>query len=190
MDFQTLHKQRKAIIVTAGIGVIAMFLPWVSFLGIVSVNGLHGGGIIVLLAFIGAGLLAFLNGGAAPLDKTRWAAVMACGAVAAAFMVYALLSATEAIGFLGIGFWLALLASVAVLGAAWMFRDPSHTIRGGFDTLKDEVNRRAGNVSNTHTPPPPPASRPTNSSTMEDPYKTTSIPPASDEERFNPPPTV
>ena len=188
MDFQTLHKQRKAIVITAGIGCIAMFLPWISFMGLVSVNGLHGGGIIVLLAFIGAGLLAFLNGGSAPLDKTRWAAVMACGAVAAAFMVYALLSASDAIGFLGIGFWLALLASVAVLGAAWVLRDPSYTIKGGFDTLKEEVNRRA-NSATTSTPPPP-ASRPTNS-VSEDLSNTHSIPPNSDNERFNqPPPTV
>ncbi len=144
-----MHKQRKAILIAAAVGVIAMFLPWVSLGPYGSVNGLHGGGILVLLAFIGAGVAAFLNAQDRPLDKTMWAVALGCGALAAAILIINLLRALDALGYLSIGFWLALIASLAVLAAAWLLRDPSYNIQGGFDSLKDEVARRTGGLNNT-----------------------------------------
>lgn len=53
MNFNTLHKQRKAILIAAVIGVIGVFLPWITvgFLGQnIHSNGFHGIGILAFLA--------------------------------------------------------------------------------------------------------------------------------------------
>ncbi len=40
MNFQTMNKQRKFILIAAAVGIIAMFLPWVkiSFFGIIIIH--------------------------------------------------------------------------------------------------------------------------------------------------------
>lgn len=61
MDFQTMNKQRKLMLIFSLIGLIAMFLPWVriSFLGMgTSINGMHDMGIVIFICFLGCGLLS------------------------------------------------------------------------------------------------------------------------------------
>ena len=94
MNFQTMNKQRKFILIAASVGFIAMFLPWIkiSFFGMSSsVNGMHGSGILVFLCFIGAGVVAFLGDQTKNLDKTFWFIALACGALASLIMVWNLI---------------------------------------------------------------------------------------------------
>ncbi|MGB1104071.1 MAG: hypothetical protein ACPG21_10640 [Crocinitomicaceae bacterium] len=60
-----MHKQRLAVMIAAGVGVISTFLPWVtvSLFGFsTSVNGIGTWqGILVFLLSVGAGVLAFLG---------------------------------------------------------------------------------------------------------------------------------
>jgi len=152
MNFQTMNKQRKFILIAAAVGVIAMFLPWVrvSFFGISnSVNGFHDIGILVFLCFVGAGVVAFLGDQTKSLDKTFWFIALAAGGIAALIMVINFLRALDMLSYLSFGFYLALLASLAVVGAAYMYRSPGDSIKGGFDSLKNDIEKKADNNSNT-----------------------------------------
>lgn len=146
MNFQTMNKQRKFILIAAVVGIISMFLPWVriSFFGIsTSANGMHGSGILVFLCFIGAGVVAFLGDQTKNLDKTFWFIALACGVLASLIMVWNLIDVMGGgMSFLSIGFYLAVLAAVAVLLAAYIYRNPSDSIKSGFDSLKHDIEEK------------------------------------------------
>jgi len=60
MNFQTMNKQRKFVLIAAAVGIISMFLPWISFFGF-SINGMHGSGIVVFLCFAVSGIISLLG---------------------------------------------------------------------------------------------------------------------------------
>jgi hypothetical protein len=150
MNFQALHKQRKYIIVLAAIGAISIFLPWFTMsaegLGVRisdSENGLHGTGILVFLAFIGTGIVALAGDQTRNLDKTMWMATLCGGAIALLFVIINLVRTPNSGDTFGIahagpgfGIWISLLASIGMLAAAWVLRNPGDTLKGGFDSLK------------------------------------------------------
>ncbi len=146
MNFQTMNKQRKFILIAAVVGLIAMFLPWIkiSFFGMSSsVNGMHGSGILVFLCFAGAGVVAFLGDQTKNLDKTFWFIALACGALASLLMVWNLIDVMgSGMSFISFGFYLAVLAAVAVLLATYIYRNPSDSIKGGFDSLKHDIEEK------------------------------------------------
>ncbi|HMK05397.1 MAG TPA: hypothetical protein VK489_14445 [Ferruginibacter sp.] len=147
MNFQTMNKQRKFILIAAAVGIIAMFLPWIkiTFFGLSSsVNGMHGNGILVFFCFIGAGVAAFLGDQTKSLDKTFWFIALACGALASVIMVWNFIDAMGGgTSYLSIGFYLAGLAAVGILLSAYMFRSPADSIKGGFDSLKKDIEEKA-----------------------------------------------
>lgn len=152
MNFQTMNKQRKFILIAAAIGAIAMFLPWVSISAFgfsTSVNGMHGSGILVFLCFVGAGVVAFLGDQTKSLDKTFWFIALACGAIATLITVINFLRALDAISYYSFGFYLAVAASIAVLACAYMFRSPGDSIKGGFDSLKSDIEKKTDGNPNT-----------------------------------------
>ena len=65
----------------------------------------------------------------------------------------------------GFGIYLAILSSLGVLIAAFIFRSPTDNIKGGFDSLKKDINTKmnSGNTgpdttntgSTTNNPNPP-----------------------------------
>jgi hypothetical protein len=149
MNFRTMNKQRRYILISAVIGFIAMFLPWMElrFFGITSpANGMHGAGILVFFCFIGAAVVAYLGDQSKNLDKTFWFVALSCGALATLIMIWLLIDygGTKLI-FLKFGFYLALLASLAVLAATYIFRNPSDSIKSGFDSLKNDIEKKAQN---------------------------------------------
>ena len=164
MNFQTLNRQRKFILIAALAGLIAMFLPWVTvsagnLLGgldgsengpsmSVSENGMHGSGIIVFLAFALAIALSLLNEQTRTLERTSWLCALAAGAVAMLFTVILLAntptgSVIIAKSSVGYGAWISLLASAGVLASAWLFRTPGYTLKGSFDQLKKDLTAPA-----------------------------------------------
>ena len=75
MNFQTMNKQRKFILIAAAVGVVSMFLPWVSislFGYTQSVNGMHDIGILVFLCFLAAAAVAYLGDQTQNLERNRW----------------------------------------------------------------------------------------------------------------------
>lgn len=140
MNFQTMSKQRKLILIAAAVGVISMFLPWVSVLGF-SVNGMHGSGILVFLCFVAAGVLAYMGDQTTNLPQTAWMMALIAGGIAALIMVINFFDASGS-GLLSVGFYGALLASIGVIVAAFLFRSASDSLQGGFDRLKSSLGSR------------------------------------------------
>lgn len=114
MEQMNFHKQKLYALIAAGVGVIAMFLPWwkVSYMGFVggSISGMHELGILAFLAFAAAGVLSFMGDKTKPFDGQNKTIVAACFAGAAAITLIQYLRQTS---FASFGIWLSLLAGIA-----------------------------------------------------------------------------
>ena len=169
MNFSTLHKQRKLILLAAVAGIIAVFLPWVTVSASMfgasvthSTNGFRGAGILAFLAFAGAVIVPFTGNQAAALDKSAWFGALGCGAVALLAIVIFIFNSSGNMGNFGIadagfgfGLWIALVAAAGVVAAAWLLKSPGDTLQSGFDSLKKNIPAvqsnppAAGNNANT-----------------------------------------
>jgi peptidoglycan/LPS O-acetylase OafA/YrhL len=148
MEQMNLHKQKLYALITAGVGLIAVFLPWwkVSYggfgvfggLGSYSVNGMHDLGIITFLGFIGAGVATFIMGDKSkPFEGQAKMIVAGCFAGAGLFALIQFLRQTS---FTSFGLYLSILAGIA--GAVLVY------------VLKPE--QLEGKKPPTPPPPPPP----------------------------------
>jgi len=167
MNFQTLHKQRKFVLLSAVLGLISVFLPWKTvsaglFGASMSegINGFHGAGILTFLLFIVAGIVAFLGNQTAALDKGSWMAVMAAGAVALIGVIINISTTSgNSMGFVelsvGLGCWIALVAAIGVVGSAWLFRNPGDNLKEGFENLKKNISSLNVPAAGSGTPPKP-----------------------------------
>jgi hypothetical protein len=161
MNFQTMNNQRKLILISAAIGIISIFLPWFSagaFGFSVHINGFHGWGILAFLAFVASIIIALMGTQTEALDKSMWFAAIICGGVALLSVVITMLSSSGGYGFVsagfGFGIWLALAAAIGVTIFAWIFKNPAHDLKSGFESLKKTVSTPSSSSPNT----PPPAS--------------------------------
>ena len=156
MDFQTISKQRKFVLIAAVVGVIATFLPWwrVSIFGFSSsVNGFHGLGILSFLCFVAAGVMAYLDDQTKNLDKTKWTLTLIAGAISTLIILWYIIDASSSAfsSYLGFGIYLAALAAIGVVLSAFLFRSPDDNIKGGFDSLKKDFGNRMGNTGTTNS---------------------------------------
>ena len=145
MNFQTLNIQRKLILIAAAVGVISIFLPWLSvsiFGQSTSVNGFRDTGIVVFLAFAASGVVSVLGDQTSKLDKKMWIIALGTGAVAFIFTLisFGTFSGGDGWGFVdasyGFGIWLALLASAGVVISGWMHKNPDDNISDGLKSFK------------------------------------------------------
>lgn len=166
MNFQTMNKQRKFLLIAAAVGFISMFLPWISIsvMGFTqSSNGMHGWGILAFFAFIVAGGIALYGNQKVNLDKGSWFLAMICGLVPLLVAFFTYLKISDSMmgsGLIGFGIYITIIAALGVIGSAWIFKSATDTLQSGFDSLKGDIEERFGN-KNDHpgqTPPPPPPS--------------------------------
>lgn len=169
MNFQTMSKQRKFVLISSAVGFISMFLPWISismFGYSQSVNGMHDKGIIVFICFVASGVIAYLGDQTKNLEKTMWTVTLLAGAIALLFIIWFYSQATGSImgsSMIGFGIYIAALASIGILVSAYMFRSPTDNIKDGFDSLKKEIENKIGNTGSGTPPPPPPPTPPSGS---------------------------
>ena len=157
MNFQTMSKQRKFVLIAAAIGIIATFLPWwtISIFGYTSsVNGFHGMGILSFLCFVVAGIIAYLDDQTKNLDKTKWTITLIAGSISILIIIWFIIDAnSSAFGsLLGFGIYLAALAAIGIVLSAFLFRSPDDNIRGGFDSLKKDIGNRMGTTGSVNNP--------------------------------------
>src|SRR5665647_1320729 len=164
MNFQTMSKQRKFVLISSAVGFISMFLPWISismFGYSQSVNGMHDKGIMVFICFVASGVIAYLGEQTKNLGKTMWTATLLAGAVALLFIIWFYSQATGSVmgaSMVGFGMYIAALASVGILVSAYMFRSPTDNIKEGFNSLKKDIESKIGNTGSGTPPPPTPPS--------------------------------
>ena len=142
MNFQTMNKQRKFVLIAAAVGIISMFLPWFSFFGY-KISCMHGIVILVFLCFAVAGVTAYLGDQTKNLNKTMWLITLICGALATLIIVSRIIDASGSIiGLLSFGIYLAGLAAMGVLLSAFLLRSPTDTIKDSFESLKNDINNK------------------------------------------------
>src|SRR5437868_4442300 len=128
MNFQTMSKQRKFVLIAAAVGVISMFLPWISIsvLGFTqSENGMHDIGILAFLCFIVSGVIAYMGDHTKSLDKNTWGIVLIAGILALLSAIWFYHKATDSImgtSLVGFGLYISIVAAIGVLAAAYLFR--------------------------------------------------------------------
>lgn len=160
MNFQTMNKQRKFVLISAAVGFISMFLPWmsISMMGFSqSVNGMHDKGILVFLCFVVAGVIAYLGDQTKNLDKTMWAVTLLAGAIALLFIIWFYSQVSNSImgsSFVGFGLYIAAIASIGILVSAYIFRSPTDNLKDGFNSMKKDIESKIGNSASA----PPPSS--------------------------------
>jgi peptidoglycan/LPS O-acetylase OafA/YrhL len=156
MNFETMSKQRKMVLIAAAIGVISMFLPWISisipiFGQTASQNGMHGWGIVIFLCMAAAGVIAFMGNQSRNLDKTSWMLVLILGGIAAISMIINFFQALEALSLYSFGFYGALAGSIGIVAFAFMYRSATDSLQDGFDSLKGDINRKMNTTNTTRS---------------------------------------
>lgn len=155
MNFQTMSKQKKFVLISAGVGIISMFLPWISismfgYTGS-SVNGMHGKGVLVFFCFLISGGLAYLGDQTKNLDKIPWIVTLLAAAVAFILVIWFYSQVTDSItgsSLAGYGIYVAAIAAIGVLGSAYFFKSPTDNLKDGFNTLKKGIESKIGNSAN------------------------------------------
>ncbi len=155
MNFQTMNKQRKYVLIAALAGIIGMFLPWYSFSifgASASINGMHDNGILVFICFVVAGVMAYLGDQTKNLSSTSWIVTLICGALAVLIVVWNVFRFSDyGLGSsMTFGIYLSALAAIGVVAAAFMFRSPTDTIKGGFDSFRKDIDDKMKNTGNTN----------------------------------------
>ncbi|MEO8766103.1 MAG: hypothetical protein ABI416_17505 [Ginsengibacter sp.] len=172
MNFQTMNKQRKFILIAAAVGVISMFLPWISisiFGYTQSQNGMHDIGILAFLCFVVSGIIAYLGDQTKNLDKNMWGIVLVAGALALISAIWFYFKINDSImggSLVGFGLYISAIAAIGVLGSAYLFRSPTDNIKDSFNSMKKNIEGRIGNHDNTTPPSTPPGD------TYQDPANT------------------
>ena len=122
------HKQKLYSLIVAGLALLSMILPWVTYnmgmFGSGSANGFRSWGLLSLLGIIGVVAVCFIGDKTKELEEMyKKVALGSFGAIAAgAFIFFLRLTSTSGgLGGVGSGFglWICLLAGLAGLG--WLF---------------------------------------------------------------------
>jgi peptidoglycan/LPS O-acetylase OafA/YrhL len=116
--FSNLHKQRLYSLVIAGLALITLFLPWVTFGFLGSLNGFRSWGIFSLLGILGIAATVFMGNKAMSFDDTmKKIAIGSFGAIALGALIFLLTKNSNYGPFAGagIGIWICLIAGLAGL---------------------------------------------------------------------------
>lgn len=160
MNFQTMNKQRKFVLISAAIGFIAMFLPWVSvsiFGYSQSANGMHDKGILVFLCFVASGVIACLGDRTKNLEQTMWSVTLLAGTLAILIIAWFYSQATRSFmgeSMVGFGLYIAGIAALGILGSAYLLRSPTDNLKDGLNSMKKEIGSKIGNTGRPLPPPP------------------------------------
>lgn len=159
MDFKTMSKQRKYVLIASVIGIISMFLPWfsVSMMGFTqSTNGMHDWGVLGFFCFVIAGLITLYGDQKKNIDKSLWLLTLILGVLPLLIVIiYYSKSSNSMMGtdYIGFGAYLCAIAAIAVVASAFLFKSPDDTLKGGFDSLKKSVEGKLSSPGDTETPP-------------------------------------
>lgn len=163
MNFQTMSKQRKFVLISAVVGFISMFLPWVSISEYgysQSVNGImRDKGIIVFLCFVASGVVAYLGDQTKNLGKNMWAITLAVGALALLIIIWFYFQAKKdnftGSSLVGFGLYIGAIAAIGILASAYIFRSPTDNIKDSFNSIKKDIGSRMSSTGSAASSTPP-----------------------------------
>ena len=115
--FAGMHKQRLYSLIIAGVALLTLLLPWVTF-GFYSQNGFRGWGILSLLGILAAAGSVFSGNKTMAFDNMmKKISLGAFGAISLGALIFVLTKDSNYTPFAGLGFgvWVCLAAGVAGL---------------------------------------------------------------------------
>lgn len=128
MEQMNFHKQKLYSLIIAGVALISLILPWISFsfggFGGGSANGFRSWGILSFLGVVGVAIASFLGDKSKVFDETfRKVALISFGAIGLGALIFFLRISSVGGGFgsavgAGFGLWLCLIAGV--VGVVWV----------------------------------------------------------------------
>ncbi|MBO9203752.1 MULTISPECIES: SHOCT domain-containing protein [Niastella] len=143
MSILFMHKQRRFILLLSAIGIISVFLPWVTIGGVfrhqLNANGFSGIGIVVFGALVAVLLITLMGDQKKAEGKTMWMITMVAASIALLFAIIRfgqIAGSGISIVSAGYGLWITLAASLAVIISAWLLKKPADTLDNGFNSLK------------------------------------------------------
>jgi peptidoglycan/LPS O-acetylase OafA/YrhL len=151
MNFETMSKQRKMVLIAAAAGIICMFLPWWSvstYYGKASGNGMHDWGIVVFIGFVIAGGMCLSGDQTTNFSRTNWMIVLIAGGIALLIILINLLNNLNQLGTLSFGFYGAWSAAIGVVLYTYNNRNAEETLQNGFDSLKSSFGARTNTTPN------------------------------------------
>jgi hypothetical protein len=115
MEQMNFHKQKLYSLIIAGVALIALILPWITYY-FASSNGLRSWGLLSLLGVAGVAVACFMGNKALAFDLTsKKIALGSFAAIAAGALIFFV--RFNGLGFkAGFGLWLCLLAGLAGIG--------------------------------------------------------------------------
>ncbi|HVZ96924.1 MAG TPA: hypothetical protein VG847_08625 [Chitinophagaceae bacterium] len=155
MNFSTMNKQRKFVLIASVVGIISMFLPWfsISVFGYTqSVNGMHGWGTLAFICFLVTGGIAFLGDQTKNIEKNMWLIVLVAGLVALIIAITRYFDVSDSImgsSLVGFGLYIAGIAAIGVIVSAYMFRSPTDNLKDSLDSMKKNIESKINTPSNT-----------------------------------------
>jgi len=121
-----MSKQKLLVIATAALGILSLFLPFVKVLG-TSVNAMKGAGALskFLLVMYGVSIaLTLLGKPADNVKKGSMIGIIICAAIALLFLFLNMANVAEmGMSVLGIGFWTAIIATLAMPIVMFVFKN-------------------------------------------------------------------
>jgi hypothetical protein len=125
MEQMNFHKQKLYSLIVAGVALLGMILPWMTFsfggFGGGSANGFRSWGLLSLVGIIGVAAACFLGDKSKEFDEMyKKVAMGSFGAIAAGSLIFFIRINSVSGGFGGVGsgfgLWICLLAGLAGLG--------------------------------------------------------------------------
>jgi hypothetical protein len=158
-----MNKQRKFVLIAAAIGIVSMFLPWISvslFGYSQSQNGIHGIGVLVFFCFAVSLAFSYLGDQNKNLDKNAWIIVLAAGAIALLGSIIFYFNASDSIlgnSLVSYGLYIGAIAAIGILAFAYIYRSPTDNLKDGLDSIKKNLESKMNATENNSakTPPPP-----------------------------------
>lgn len=137
-----MNKQRLGILITAALGALATFMPWVKMPLVGTVNGTQGDGWITFALFLVPVVLTLLNDKSVPLKGAKLYGSIACAIIASLIgilKVSELSSISDSSGnefakalsdsiSIGFGLYMVILAGIALPIVAYLIKDKSKEV--------------------------------------------------------------
>lgn len=142
-----MHKQRIAVLVAAGAGALATFMPWINAPIVGSIPGSAGDGWFTFVFFVIVGICAAVGARAEAMTKGVALSVVGAGALTVFFGAWKIVdfrarmadvgsdniiarAISESVS-IGFGLYLVVLAGIAVVALAFALRAASPAAAGG-----------------------------------------------------------
>lgn len=118
-----MNKQRLLILISAAVGILSIFLPWVS-LGPISVSGSSGDGVLLLFILAPVIIISLIGDKSKNLSGAKLFVTLGLGVLALIISIYTMSNLSKMpMGSLGVGLYLSIISSIGVCALPFLIKE-------------------------------------------------------------------